>query len=267
MNKIQWTGRTWNPVVGCTKCSKGCEDCYAIRQAFRCAAMGIPQYQGLTVIQGGRANWTGEVRLVEHKLDEPLHWRKPLMIFVNSMSDLFHEHLSEADIVSVAEVMHKANWHTFQVLTKRHERMADLLSSKLQFCARDPHIWWGVSVENREVGLPRVEHLRSADAAVRFLSIEPLLEDMGDLNLDFIDWVIVGGESGHRARSFDLQWARSIVSQCRAGRVPCFVKQLGSRPTEGGMPVTLADFKGGEPAEWPQDLRVREFPEDIEPQH
>ena len=265
-SKIEWTEQTWNPVVGCTKCSKGCDDCYAIRQAFRCAAMGIPQYQGLTVIQGGRPNWTGEVRLVEHKLDEPLHWRKPRTVFVNSMSDLFHEHLSDGDIIKVAEVMHKANWHTFQVLTKRHERMADLLNSQLQFCARDTHIWWGVSVENRKVGLPRIDHLRSADAAVRFLSVEPLLEDMCDLNLQGIHWVIVGGESGPRARDFDLGWARSIVRQCREQRVPCFVKQLGTRPFEDAIPIKFSDYKGGNPAEWPPDLRVREFPDGNEPQ-
>ena len=204
--------------------------------------------------------------MVEHKLDEPLHWRKPRTVFVNSMSDLFHEHLSDGDIIKVAEVMHKASWHTFQVLTKRHERMADLLNSQLQFCARDTHIWWGVSVENCKVGLPRIDHLRLADAAVRFLPVEPLLEDMGNLNLEGIHWVIVGGESGPRARDFDLGWARSIVRQCREQRVPCFVKQLGTRPVEDAIPIKLSDYKGGNPAEWPSDLRVREFPDGSEPQ-
>jgi protein gp37 len=258
--KIQWTGRTWNPVVGCSKCSEGCRNCYAMWQAFRCAAMSIPQYQGLTIIQGTAPNWTGKVQLVEHKLEEPLHWRKPQLIFVNSMSDLFHEHLPDADILRVAEIMHRANWHTFQVLTKRSERLRDLLNSQLQFCARAPHIWWGVSVENRKSGLPRIDHLRSGDAAVRFLSVEPLLENIGNLNLNCIHWVIVGGESGHGARPFDLGWARSIVSQCRDQRVPCFVKQIGRRPVEGGVPFAISDFKGGDPQEWPQELRVREFP-------
>ena len=262
--KIQWTGRTWNPVVGCSKCSKGCEHCYAMWQAFRCEAMGISQYQGLTVIQGGTPKWTGVVRLVEHKLEEPIHWRKPQMIFVNSMSDLFHEHLSDADIIMVAEVMHRANWHVFQVLTKRSERMRDLLNSKLQFCARDPHIWWGVSVENRKSGLPRIENLRSADVAVRFLSIEPLLECLGALDLSGIHWVIVGGESGHGARPFDLQWARSIIGQCREQHVPCFVKQIGRRPVDGSIPIAHSDPKGGDPQEWPEDLRLREFPESTE---
>jgi protein gp37 len=223
--------------------------------------MGIPQYQGLTVIQAGRPNWTGKVQLVEHKLEEPLHWRKPQLVFVNSMSDLFHEQLPVADLLRVAEVMHRANWHTFQVLTKRSERMRDLLNSQLRFCAQDKHIWWGVSVENRKSGLPRIEHLREADVAVRFLSIEPLLEGMGNLNFKGIHWAIVGGESGHGAREFDIQWARSIIRQCREQRVPCFVKQVGSRPVRDGNPVVLADFKGGDPQEWPEDLRVREFPE------
>jgi protein gp37 len=261
-SKIQWTGRTWNVIVGCSKCSEGCANCYAMWQAFRCAAMGIPQYKGLTIIQGKAPNWTGEVRLVEHKLEEPLHWRKPQMIFVNSMSDLFHEHLPDADILRVAEVMHRADWHVFQVLTKRSERMRDLLNSKLQFCARDSHIWWGVSVENCRSGLPRIDHLRSANVAVRFLSIEPLLEHLGALNLMGIHWAIVGGESGHSAREFDIQWARSIISQCREQRVPCFMKQIGRRPVDCGIPIAHSDHKGGDPQEWPADLRVRQFPEE-----
>jgi protein gp37 len=260
-SKIQWTGRTWNPVVGCSKCSRGCDHCYAILQSFLNEVRHISQYQGLTILQGGRRNWSGKVQLVEHKLEEPLHWRKPQMIFVNSMSDLFHEHLQDADIIRVAEVMHRANWHVFQVLTKRSERMCALLNSKLRFCARDSHIWWGVSVENRQSGLPRIEHLRSADVAVRFLSIEPLLEYLGVLDLSGIHWAIVGGESGHGARPFDLQWGRAIVSQCRAQNVPCFVKQVGTRPVCDGSPVVLTDFKGGDPSEWPEDLRVRQFPE------
>jgi protein gp37 len=258
--KIQWTGRTWNVVVGCSKCSKGCQNCYAIPQSFLNEVRHIPQYQGLTILQNGRYNWTGEVRLVEHKLEEPLHWRKPQMVFVNSMSDLFHEHLPDAAIIRVAEVMHRANWHVFQVLTKRSERMRDLLNSKLQFCAQDSHIWWGVSVENRQSGLPRIEHLRSADVAVRFLSIEPLLEYLGALDLSGIHWAIVGGESRHGARTFDLQWGREIVSQYLAQQVPCFMKQVGSRPVCDGNPVVLTDFKGGDPQDWPEDLRVREFP-------
>jgi protein gp37 len=266
VGKIQWTERTWNPVVGCSKCSRGCDLCYAILQSFLNEVRHISQYQGLTILQNGRYNWSGAVQLVAHKLEEPLHWRKPQMIFVNSMSDLFHERLPEADILRVADVMHRANWHVFQVLTKRSERLRDLLNSKLQFCARDSHIWWGASVEDRKSGLPRIEHLRSADAAVPFLSIEPLLEDMGSLNFEAIHWAIIGGESGHGAREFDLQWARSILRQCREQGVPCFMKQIGRRPVDGGIPIAHSDPKGGDPQEWPEDLRVREFPERTEQQ-
>jgi protein gp37 len=260
MGKIQWTGRTWNPVVGCSKYSRGCDHCYAILQSFLNEVRHISQYQGLTILQNGRYNWSGKVQLVEHKLEEPLHWRKPQMIFVNSMSDLFHERLPETDILKVAQVMHRANWHVFQVLTKRSERLRDLLNSQLRFCARDSHIWWGVSVEDKKYGLPRIEHLRSADVAVRFVSIEPLLEYLGALDLSGIHWAIIGGESGHGARPFDLGWGRSIVSQCREQGVPCFMKQIGRSPVNGGSPIAHSDPKGGDPQEWPEDLRVREFP-------
>jgi protein gp37 len=263
-SKIQWTGQTWNPVVGCSKYSAGCANCYAILGSFLNEVRHIPQYRGLTVLQGGRYNWSGKVQVVEHKLEEPLHWRKPQMIFVNSMSDLFHDHLPDADIIRVADVMHRANWHIFQVLTKRSERMRDLLNSKLQFCAQDRHIWWGVSVENRKSGLPRIEHLRAADVAVRFLSVEPLLEDIGNLYLNGIQWVIVGGESGYGAREFDIQWARSIIRQCREQGAPCFMKQIGRRPVCSGIPIAHSDRKGGDPQEWPEDLRVREFPKSTE---
>jgi len=221
--------------------------------------MGIPQYANLTNFRNGRWNWTGQVRVVESKIEDPLRWRKPKLIFVNSMSDLFHEDTPESDIVRIADVMHRASWHVFQVLTKRSQRMHDLLNSQLQFAAQCSHIFWGVSVDDRRIGLPRIEHLRSANVARRFLSVEPLLEGIGELNLDGIDWVIVGGESGFKARPFDTEWARSIIAQCRAAAVPCFMKQLGSHPVHYGVPVTLRDFKGGNPAEWQEDLRVREY--------
>lgn len=260
MSKIHWTEQTWNPVVGCSKISPGCAHCYAMRQAYRCANMGIAHYSGLTHIQGGRPNWTGVVKPVNHKIEEPLGWRTPKMVFVNSMSDLFHETLLESDIIKIAEVMMTANWHTYQVLTKRSTRMRDLLNSKLQFAARSPHIWWGVSVEDRKHGLPRIDHLRVTNAAVRFLSIEPLLEDIGELDLTGIDWVIIGGESGPGARPFDLAWARSILRQCREAGVACFIKQMGARPVLNGVAMEWHDRKGGNLIEWPQDLRVREFP-------
>jgi protein gp37 len=248
-SKIEWTGASWNPVRGCSKVSPGCKHCYAetFAERFR-GVLGHAYEQGF------------DLRLVPEKLEEPLRWKKPRRIFVNSMSDLFHENVPDAYILKVADVMARANWHTYQVLTKRSARMAAPLNSSLSPYAKLSHIWWGVSVEDKKYGLPRIDHLRSADVAVRFLSIEPLLEDVGVLNLDGIHWAIIGGESGNGARPFDLGWARSIVSQCREQGVPCFVKQIGRRSVDGGIPFAHSDPKGGEPQEWPKDLRVREFP-------
>jgi protein gp37 len=164
---------------------------------------------------------------VPEKLEEPLRWKSPRFIFVNSMSDLFQPGVPDDYIARVVEVMCEADWHTFQVLTKRSDRMRDLLNSKLKFAAHHTHIWWGVSVENRKHGLPRIEHLRAADVAVRFLSIEPLLEDLGRVNLSGIHWVIVGGESGHGARPMRKEWVVSLKNQCWKARVPFFFKQWG----------------------------------------
>jgi len=215
-SSIEWTDATWNPVRGCTKISPGCKHCYAetFAERFR-GVKGHPYEQGF------------DLRLVPEKLGEPLRWRAPKMVFVNSMSDLFQEGVSDDYIVAVAQVMAAAKWHTFQVLTKRAERLCELLSTKLRFAAGQPHIWWGVSVEDRKYGLPRIERLRSAPAAVRFLSVEPLLEGLGQLNLDGINWVIVGGESGHGARPMEKDWVLSIRDQCRAAGVPFFFKQWG----------------------------------------
>ena len=213
---IEWTDATWNPVRGCTKISPGCTHCYAETFAERFRGVpGHPYEQGF------------DLRLVPEKLTEPLRWRAPRMVFVNSMSDLFQDEVSDDYIVSVARVMQRANWHTFQVLTKRSARLASLLQNELRFAAESRHIWWGVSVENRKHGLPRVDDLRSAPAAVRFLSIEPLLEDLGNLDLSGVHWVIVGGESGPGARPMDPDWVLSIRDQCRAARVPFFFKQWG----------------------------------------
>ncbi len=215
-SSIEWTDATWNPVRGCTKISPGCKNCYAeaFAERFR-GVKGHPYEQGF------------DLRLVPEKLGEPLRWRAPKMIFVNSMSDLFHERVPDDYIAAVAQVMVAARWHTFQVLTKRALRLCKLLSTTLEFAAAQPHIWWGVSVENRKYGLPRIEHLRLAPAVVRFLSIEPLLEDLGRLNLDRISWVIVGGESGPGARPIKKEWVLSIRDQCRRARVPFFFKQWG----------------------------------------
>ena len=215
-SSIEWTDATWNPVRGCTKISPGCKNCYAETFAERFRGVpGHPYEQGFDLL------------LVPGKLAEPLRWSRPKMVFVNSMSDLFHEGVPDEYIVAVASVMVRASWHTFQVLTKRSERLRDLLNSKLAFAAEKSNIWWGVSVEDRRYGLPRLGHLRSACAAVRFLSIEPLLEDLGPFKLSGIDWVIVGGESGPGARPMDKHWVRSIRRQCRAAAVPFFFKQWG----------------------------------------
>jgi protein gp37 len=217
-SSIEWTDATWNPVRGCTKITSGCAHCYAETFAERFRGVpGHPYEQGF------------DVRLIPEKLAQPLQWRRSRMIFVNSMSDLFHEDVPDDYIVKVARVMQLASWHTYQVLTKRSERMRDLLGSKLSFVAGDRHIWWGVSVENRSQGLPRVEHLRAAPAAVRFLSVEPLLESLGSFDLSGIHWAIVGGESGHGARPIEESWVREVRDQCREADVPFFFKQWGGR--------------------------------------
>ncbi len=213
---IEWTDATWNPVRGCTKISPGCKHCYAetFAERFR-GVKGHPYEQGF------------DLRLVPEKLSEPLRWRAPRRIFVNSMSDLFHEEVPENYIAAVADVMVQADWHTYQVLTKRSDRMRDLLRDRLRCAAARRHIWWGVSVENKRHGLPRVEHLRSAPARIRFLSVEPLLEDLGALDLSGFHWVIVGGESGFGARAMKREWVISVRRQCRKQSVPFFFKQWG----------------------------------------
>jgi protein gp37 len=213
---IEWTDATWNPVRGCTKVSPGCKHCYAATFAERFRGVpGHPYEQGF------------DLRLVPEKVAEPLRWGSPKRIFVNSMSDLFHDDVPDPFIVQVAEVMAAANWHQYQVLTKRAHRMSTLLSTKLRFASGLEHVWWGVSVENRKHGLPRIDALRNAPARVRFLSVEPLLEDLGTVNLDRIDWVIVGGESGNGARPMAKEWVTSLRDQCNAAGVSFFFKQWG----------------------------------------
>jgi len=213
---IEWTDATWNPVRGCTKISEGCRHCYAetFAERFRGVA-GHPYERGF------------DLRLVPEKLAEPLRWASPRMIFVNSMSDLFHKDVPDEYVVEVAKVMQICHWHTFQVLTKRSDRLRDLLETKLSFAAHLPNVWWGVSAENRKSGLPRIEHLRAAPAYIRFLSVEPLLEDLGKFELDGISWVIVGGESGPGARPLHRAWVTSVRDQCAAAGVPFFFKQWG----------------------------------------
>jgi protein gp37 len=215
-SSIEWTDATWNPVRGCTKISPGCKHCYAETFAERFRGVpGHPYQQGF------------DLRIVPEKLAEPLRWNAPRMIFVNSMSDLFQDGVHDEYVHAVADVMRVADWHTYQVLTKRASRMHQLLSTTLRTHATMKHIWWGVSVEDRQYGIPRIDELRATPAAVRFLSIEPLLEDLGRINLTGIHWVIVGGESGPGARPMQSAWVTSLRDQCAAARIPFFFKQWG----------------------------------------
>ena len=215
-SQIEWTDATWNPVRGCVKISPGCKHCYAetFAERFR-GVTGHPYEQGF------------DLRLVPEKLTEPFSWRSPKLVFVNSMSDLFQDGVPDDYITAVCHVMAKADWHTYQVLTKRSRRMHDLLSAQLLFAAERENIWWGVSVEDRKYGLPRVKDLQNTPAKVRFLSIEPLLAHLGEIDLSGISWVIVGGESGPGARPMKKEWVLSIRDQCAEQRVPFFFKQWG----------------------------------------
>ena len=216
ISTIEWTDATWNPVRGCDKISPGCKHCYAevFAERFR-GVPGHPYEQGF------------DPRIVPEKLAEPLRWQTPKMIFVNSMSDLFHDAFPYEYIEAVANVMVKANWHTYQVLTKRSARLTSLLKGRLRFAAEAPHIWWGVSVEDKKYGLPRLRDLQRSPASVKFLSVEPLLEGLGKLNLEGIHWVIVGGESGHGARPLKKEWVTEVRDQCVDAEVPFFFKQWG----------------------------------------
>jgi protein gp37 len=215
-SKIEWTEATWNPVRGCSKISPGCAHCYAEQFAERFRGVkGHPYERGF------------DLRLVPEKLGEPLRWRRSKMIFVNSMSDLFHEEVPVHYILAVARVMMTANWHTYQVLTKRSARLQALLNSELAFASSAPHIWWGVSVENKRHGFQRLKDLQASRVSVRFLSVEPLLEDLGTIDLDKIHWMIVGGESGRGARPMKKEWVISLRDQCKSIGVPFFFKQWG----------------------------------------
>jgi len=216
LTKIEWTDATWNPVRGCSKISPGCKHCYAERFAERFRGVdGHPFERGF------------DLRLAPEKLADPLRWKTPKMVFVNSMSDLFHEAVPTSYLSKIVSVMRLGRWHTYQVLTKRSGRLRELLSGPLWQAAEEAHIWWGVSVEDRKHGFPRIADLQAVPAAVRFLSIEPLLEDLGTLKLNGIAWVIVGGESGPGARPMREEWVLSIREQCREARVPFFFKQWG----------------------------------------
>ncbi len=284
---IEWTDKTWGPVRGCAIVSEGCRNCYAMRIAHRFSGAGKP-YDGLTVIGNHGPRWTGRARFVPEALGAPLRWRKPQRIFVNSMSDLFHEDITFEQIAAVYGVMAACPQHTFQVLTKRPERrrvfnawLAGMLGGRLTHCCmaaldmeRENHdlgdggplhtkrcadpdgpwplanVWEGVSVEDRKYGVPRIDILRNTPAAVRFLSIEPLLEDLDTLDLRGIDWVIVGAESGNGARPMNMDWVRGIRDQAVDQGCAFFLKQDADKR---GRAISLPVLDGRQWAEFPKE--------------
>jgi len=272
-SKIEWTDATWNPLRGCSKVSEGCRNCYAARVAARFSGEGQP-YEGLAEMTPHGPRWTGKVQYVMNALNQPLKWRKPRRIFVNSMSDLFHEAVPDWFIFEVFDVMYRARWHTFQILTKRPERMWEWVTWYYEKSGieRDvyPNVWLGVSVENQRVADERIPLLLQTPAAVRFLSMEPLLgpvdltnylpyqyqatDEWGaftDLYVQTgVDWVIVGGESGPGARPMHPDWVRSIRDQCQAAGVAFHFKQWGEwstgrRMSEIEIPSILSEARDG----------------------
>jgi protein gp37 len=220
---IEWTDTTWNPVTGCTKISAGCDNCYAARfsERFR-GVVGHPFQTGF------------DLTIRPERLLHPLAWKRPRMIFVNSMSDLFHKNIPYAHIEAVFDTMEKADWHIYQILTKRSSLLQNFINHRYNYRAAPAHLWFGVSVESAQA-TSRIVHLQRTSATVRFLSIEPLLAPVGKINLATIDWVIVGGESGPRARPMKEEWAIDIRNQCLKAGVPFFFKQWGGRnPKSGG---------------------------------
>jgi protein gp37 len=218
ISRIEWTEQTWNPTVGCTKISAGCKHCYAETMAKRLKAMGTPGYEQGFALQ-----------LLPQRLQDPLRRKKPTIYFVNSMSDLFHERIPDDYIDQVFDVIAQTPHHTYQILTKRASRMARYFKRR----AAPRNAWLGVSVENKKHGVPRIEHLRKVPAHIRFLSVEPLLEDVGALDLTDIHWVIVGGESGPKARPMKKEWADAVRLQCEQQRVAFFFKQWGGWGADG----------------------------------
>lgn len=227
MSKIEWTGITWNPFRGCSEVSPGCRRCYAANWAHaRLAGEGKP-YEGLTKTKKGTPHWTGEVRTIEHQLDAPRRMKKPRLIFTCSMSDFFHELIPEQDIERVVETMRATPQHTYQVLTKRSKRMRRM-SWKDGGNFFPPNVWLGVSIESNRY-LDRLLDLRNARAALRFVSLEPVLGPLDEFNPEGLDWVIVGGESGPGATGIEPEQARALRDKCVAARVPFFFKQWGGR--------------------------------------
>ena len=251
---IAWTNHTWNPWRGCTIVSEECINCYAMEVANRYSGPGQP-YEGIAHKVKGKARWTNVVKFIPHTLEKPLSWKKPSMIFVNSMSDMFHESIPIDEIQQVMQVMRDAHWHTFQVLTKRGERIIEL-DSELKWA---DNIWLGVSVGNQK-NSHRIEQLQQTTAKVKFLSMEPLIGPVNGMNLDKIDWCIVGGESGFNARPMKAEWALDILSACRSWGTAFFMKQMGSHWAKLTRVTGVTDKKGENFDQFPHKLQIREYP-------
>lgn len=227
-SKIEWTEATWNPITGCTKCSAGCEHCYAATLAKRLKAMGNVRYKN-----------GFEVTVHRDLFTRPLEWKKPKMIFVNSMSDIFHEKISDEDILQLFEIMNKAHWHTFQVLTKRPDRLVDL-SSQINWT---PNIWMGVTVENT-CALERLAKLKRCGAKIKFVSAEPLLESINQIDMNGIDWLIVGGESGAGCRPLEKKWVIELRDIAKRSNTPFFFKQWGGfHHSQAGSELDGVEYK------------------------
>lgn len=223
--QIEWTDATWNPVAGCSLASAGCTNCYAMQMAYRLQCMGVEKYNGLTQKKGKNITWNGTVREDAASLEIPYKWRKPRTIFVNSMSDLFHDEVSDDFILAVWKVMRETPRHNYQILTKRPERMAKIVRQKVKDVL--PNVWLGTSVEDSRVS-GRILSLNEVPAAIRFVSFEPLIGSVGKVNLQHVDWAIVGGESGPRARPIKEAWIDEIHTQCMKHNTAFFFKQWGS---------------------------------------
>ncbi len=238
VSEIEWTDATWNPITGCTKISPGCDFCYAERfsECFR----GVPGHP----FENGF-----DLTLRPERLEQPMTWRKPRMIFVNSMSDLFHKQVPAGFISAVFDTMERATWHTFQVLTKRSSPMRAFVVRRYRDRLVPPHIWLGVSVENRQA-TSRIRHLQGTNATVRFLSVEPLVQDIGDVDLTDIHWVIVGGESGPGARPMRPEWATRVRDMCQSHGIPFFFKQWGAWGSDGRRGSKSANGRDLEGRTW-----------------
>lgn len=249
VSEIEWTDVTWNPVAGCTIASSGCTNCYAMRMAARLQAMGHEKYRGTTRKSGGRYIWTGRVNIDEFSLSAPLEWRRPKRIFVNSMSDLFHPDVPDAFIQRVWDVMAECPQHHFQVLTKRPDRMARLFAKRQ--IAVLTNVWIGTSVESNEVA-ERVQHLAAINGATLFISFEPLIGKIEEIDLRGIHWAIVGGESGPRARPMEASWVERLYEICRRDDVAFFFKQWGGRNKK----LTGRELHGRTYDEFPLELEA-----------